>query len=73
MIFADDGDDGLEAVLLVKLESESGRDGVEVAVGPGFLATFENITLNAIRSGNGNEDVQEGVVGRENRSHGYYR
>ena len=45
MIFADDGDDGSGDIFLMKFESESGRDGVEVAIGPGFVATLENITL----------------------------
>jgi hypothetical protein len=73
VIFADDSHDGFGAILLMKFESETSRDGVEVAIGPGFVATLENITFNAIGSGNGNEDVQESVVDRENRSHGYYR
>ena len=73
VIFADDGDDGFGTILLMKFESESGGDGVEVAIGPRFVAALENITFNGIGSGNRNEDVQEGVVDRENRSHGYYR
>ena len=73
MIFADDGDNRVEAILLVEFEGKTGRDGVEVAIGPGFVATLENVTFDAIRAGNRNEGVQESVVDRENRSHGYYR
>ena len=36
---------------------EKERDGVEVAIGPVFVATLENIALNAFGSGNGNEDI----------------
>ena len=60
-------------ILLTNFESESGRDGIEVSIGPGFVATLENVTFDAIRAGNRNEGVQESVVDRENRSHGYYR
>ena len=65
MIFADGGHDGFGAIFLMKFEGESGRDSVEVAIGPGFVATFENITFDAIGSGNRDESVQESVVGRD--------
>ena len=61
----DDSHDVLGTILLVKFKSESGRDRVEVAMGPGFVAT-----LDAIGSGNGDKDVQESVIEIENRSHG---
>jgi hypothetical protein len=48
-------------ILLTNFESESGRDGIEVSIGPGFVATLENTAFTAIGSGNGNEDVQESV------------
>ena len=65
MIFTDDGDDGFGVVLLMEFESESDRDGVEVAIEQGFVTTLENVTFNAIESGKGNEDVQESVSDRE--------
>lgn len=61
MIFIDGGHGGLGAIVLMKFEGETGRDGVEVAMGPGFVATFENIAFDVIRSGNGDEEVQESV------------
>jgi hypothetical protein len=39
----------------MKVKGESGRDGVEVDVNPGFATTLENIDLNAIGSGNGED------------------
>lgn len=54
VIFADDSDDGFGAISLMKFE-ESGGDGIEVAIGPRFVATLENIMFNAIRSGNRNK------------------
>ena len=65
MIFTDDGDDGFGVILLMEFESESDRDGVEVAIEQGFVTTLENVTFNAIESGKGNEDVQESVSDRE--------
>ena len=59
--------DGFGAMILMKSESESSRDGVEVAIGRGFVTTLEDITFNDIESGNGN-DIQE-CVDRENGSH----
>jgi hypothetical protein len=41
VIFADDGDDGFGAILLMKFQSESGGDGVEVAIGPRFVAALK--------------------------------
>ena len=69
MIFTDDGDDGFGVILLMEFESESDRDGVEVAIEQGFVPTLENVTFNAIESGKGNEDVQESDSDREDRSH----
>ena len=57
MIFAYDGHDKLGTILLMKFEKKRERDGVEVAIGPVFVATLENIVLNAFGSGNGNEDI----------------
>ena len=62
MIFTDDGDDGFGVILLMKFESESDRDGVEVAIEQEFVTTLENV---AIESSKGNEDVQESVSDRE--------
>ena len=66
-IFTHDGDDRFGAIFLMKFESKSGRDSVEVTVSPGFVATLDNITMNAIGSGNGKESVQESGG---KRSHG---
>jgi hypothetical protein len=41
VIFADDGDDGFGAILLMKFQSESGGDGVEVAIGPRFVTALK--------------------------------
>ena len=57
MIFAYDSHDKLGTILLMKFEKKRERDGVEVAIGPVFVATLENIALNAFGSGNGNEDI----------------
>ena len=47
VIFADDGHDRLGAIFLMKIKSKSGRDGIEVAIGPGFVTTLETIMFNA--------------------------
>jgi hypothetical protein len=41
VIFANDGDDGFGAILLMKFQSESGGDGIEVAIGPRFVAALK--------------------------------
>ena len=45
MIYADDGHERFRAIVLMKFESECGRNGVEVAIGPGFVPILENIAF----------------------------
>jgi hypothetical protein len=41
VIFADNGDDRFGAILLMKFQSKSGGDGVEVAIGPKFVTALK--------------------------------
>jgi hypothetical protein len=41
VIFTDDGNDGFGAILLMKFQSKSSGDGVEVAIGPRFVAALK--------------------------------
>jgi hypothetical protein len=41
VIFADDSDDRFGAILLMKFQSKSGGDGVEVAIGSRFVAALK--------------------------------
>jgi hypothetical protein len=44
-IFADDGHDMLGAMLFMKFQSNSSRDGVEVVIGPGFVFDMNRVEI----------------------------